>query len=60
MKRQWALIKQRISKGDLCFEETLEVFDDETKARTALADRQKSASGGYPDWDEYTLRELTP
>jgi len=60
MNRQWALIKLRLSKGDVCFEETIKVFDDETDARAALAEYQKSASGGYPDWDEYILQELKP
>ncbi len=59
-KKRWAVIRQKISKGDLYLEETVEVFDDEDKARASLEARRKSAGGTFQDWVEYTLRELNP
>ncbi|MBP7635624.1 hypothetical protein KBA41_15755 [Candidatus Ozemobacteraceae bacterium] len=59
-KKQWAVIRQKSSKGDLYLEETVEVFDDETLARASLEARQKSAGGTFQEWVDYILREIQP
>ncbi|MDD3149005.1 MAG: hypothetical protein PHD82_17060 [Candidatus Riflebacteria bacterium] len=58
VKKQWVLLKQRISKGDLMFEEEIQVFDCEKEAHERLEGYRQRVSPAWPDFDDYALREI--
>lgn len=55
--KQWVLFKQRISKGDLAFENELAVFTNEQEAKQQLEAYRQKVSPTWPDFDDYCLRE---
>lgn len=55
--KQWILVKQRISKGDLAFEDELAVFDNEQEAKQQLETHRQQVSATWPDFDDYCLKE---
>lgn len=57
---RFRVIRFRMSKGDVAFEETVGVFDSEAEAKAFLEEKQKGASFRWPDWDEYALFPLKP
>ena len=57
---RFKVIRFRMSKGDVAFEETVGVFDSEAAAKAFLEEKQKGSSCCWPDWDEYALFPLKP
>ena len=54
-RKQWVIVKQRISKGDLIFETDVEIWDEEEKAKNALEFFRRDVSPCWPDWDDYAI-----
>ncbi len=57
--KRWVIYKQRISKGDLVFEDAVQTFASENDARACLEKYREQVSPAWPDWDDYALREET-
>ncbi len=55
MKKQWVIVKLRISKGDVYDEVDIETFSDEIEAKQALEKYKNSVSPCWPDFDDYTI-----
>lgn len=55
--KQWVLVKHRISKGDLAFEDELAVFDNEQAAKQQLEMHRQQVSATWPDYDDYCIIE---
>lgn len=59
---RFAVVRLRISKGDVAFEETVATFADATEAQAFRDEklRDSAATPRWPDFDEYEVRPLPP
>lgn len=59
---RFAVVRLRISKGDVAFEETVATFTSEAEAQACRDEKTKdpAATPRWPDFDEYEVRPLPP
>jgi len=59
---RYAVVRLRISKGDVAFEETVATFADAAEAQAFCDDKRRDAAATprWPDFDEYEVRPPPP